>query len=182
MAELRRCPIPTAAERRLAKTLLHSHGHSDPGVPLQWGHRTPKEWNREFDPVSSVEVEPPAILEPLPYQPFSHGIDYDSETARRYARVLRHLVNRPVLLTGGGGPGVYWGFLRSVSVVGRTNAKTAEAYANVQVCLCPFPSDPGAKPQGIRVSPYGRGNEPFCPWVGSWRVHALYGHGAEALR
>jgi hypothetical protein len=166
--------VPAPAERRVARTLLKRHGHSDTGVPLVWDN---PEAVPEGLPVDMVEVRPPPPQDTLPYQPYGVGIHMRADDASRYAKVLRRLKDRPVVLTGGGGGGASWAFLRSVHLARRGDEST------VQVCVCPLPGDRGAKAHGI-VSPVvqdRKDRKPFCPYVGSWRIHAVHGHGAEDL-
>lgn len=176
----------TPEMQRLAKELVKKWGHSAMGGFMQWGRS-------DVNPELGAIVPQPKQMEGATFTV------YEMEDALRYAAVLNTLRGKPVLVTGGGGTGAYWGFLARVEVIpGRPylmDKATGNPYrgqdglpvqdpnepissAHVRVHVIPFP--PSIEPPEPMSSHFRDGE--FDPWLGSWRINAVRGHGeAEML-
>ena len=141
------------------------------------------------------------VLIPVPPQhPAGMFVDFEKEDAELWASELKKLVGQPVILTGGGGMGVRFKFLEGVKVIANPHfvpgpdgkpipkknwvrgkddpdevwfvedtSKPAKHYS-VKVYLRTFPGE--ADMGDIHTSRQ----------LGSWRLTALSGYGAEKLR
>lgn len=157
-------------KREAAKKLKAKFGRS---VPWEMGMG----WGRtRIDPKVGKAVVMPKQMSGRSFT------DFEEKDARRVAAELRKLKGQPVLLTGGGGTGYRFAFLESVKVgkathAGKRDKKTdkwvddrrTKQSRSVRVKLRAFPRET------IHDTIYS------TPWLGSYRITALVGYGAEKI-
>jgi len=134
-----------------------------------------------------------------PEHPRGHFADFEKDGAELLAGEVRKLTGQPVAVTGGGGRGVYFGFVEGVRIIayppclkgsnGRCLDNRDKVGSDADVWYVP---DPAAKPEdilyGVEVRVRAFPGETihdrlyFEPHLGSWRITALSGYGAENLR
>lgn len=164
-------PKPT---RETARRLMRKYGGSEPGG-LTWGR---------------TEIRPEVgRMVPIPRQaPGEMFTDFLHADAARLVAELRKLVGRPVILTGGGGTGLYWGLLERVRLECSPAALRDASGRIVRDAKGDWIPDP-TRPEACTVIPTLRafpgetihGRVRWEPHIGSWRITALRGHGADAL-
>jgi hypothetical protein len=143
----------TKEQRQIARQLRKLYGPSEV-VQFVWGR-------------SNVNPEVGTLI-PIPKRAEdAFFTEFEEADAKKLARSLRKLAGKPVILTGGGGAGVRWKFLQGIVLETHQHQGDGRQTASVKAKLRAFPGEGASGP------------DPFTPYLGSWRLSAVKGYGAE---
>lgn len=167
-----------SCQRQMARNLKKRYGEmSERGPAFMWGRSEIK---------TSV-----GTMVPIPPQ-LTTFINFRKKDAQKLKTELNKLKDEPVILTGGGGYGYHFCFLDDVSIKCNYQAlrdsygniirdakgewvpdKKKQKECSIRVHLRAFP--------GEDFEHYGDDKKRWDPFIGSYRITALHGFGAERL-
>ena len=144
-------------------------------------YEVPFGWNRTYIDKKIGKVVP------IPPQT-DMFTDFKKKDAERLKDELLKLRDEPIIVTGGGGSGYHFAFLEDADTIHcghppLRNPANKFIIKDEKGNVVLDTSKPLQCSVEAKLKMFGKihGNKTFTPHIGSWRITALYGHGAERL-